>query len=252
MEYKEYGTAQPTIILFLHGGGVGGWMWDKQVRYFSHYHCIVPTLTDGVTTFSIEACAMTLAQLLTEKAQGKKVVVIGFSLGAQIAIKLMSIRPHSIDYAILNSALVIPSPLMVRMIRPMLRLTFPLIKNQTFARLQAKTLYIGADYFPQYYEDSQKITAATLTAILQENMSFTIPENFSTVTSKLLVTVGAKEKGVMKNSAKHLVQSHPNSQGVILPNIGHGISLAQPAIFNQFVADWLQTGQLPVGEVIGQ
>ncbi|MCM3358342.1 alpha/beta hydrolase [Psychrobacillus sp. MER TA 171] len=43
--YKEDGEQNEQIILFLHGGGVGGWMWDEQVQYFKgKYHCIVPDL----------------------------------------------------------------------------------------------------------------------------------------------------------------------------------------------------------------
>lgn len=54
----------------------------------------------------------------------------------------------------------------------------------------------------------------------------------------------------MKKSAQALVQSHPNAKGIILNNIGHGVSLAQPAFFNRFVDNWIKEGQLPVGTVI--
>ncbi|MEH6890050.1 alpha/beta hydrolase [Bacillus sp. JJ864] len=44
LQYKEYGNDNAPLMLLLHGGGVSGWMWDKQVQYFSRYHCIVPDL----------------------------------------------------------------------------------------------------------------------------------------------------------------------------------------------------------------
>ena len=28
--------------MFIHGGGISGWMWHKQVERFSDYHCIAP------------------------------------------------------------------------------------------------------------------------------------------------------------------------------------------------------------------
>ena len=46
MHYKEYGDKNASLMLFLHGGGVSGWMWDKQIQYFTHYHCIVPDLPE--------------------------------------------------------------------------------------------------------------------------------------------------------------------------------------------------------------
>lgn len=42
MYYKEYGAEHSKMIVFIHGGGVSGWMWDQQVAYFSQrYHCMI-------------------------------------------------------------------------------------------------------------------------------------------------------------------------------------------------------------------
>ncbi|MGE8002349.1 alpha/beta fold hydrolase [Lysinibacillus sp. NPDC093216] len=254
MHYKEYGDLHKPLILLIHGGGVGGWMWDKQVQYFSDYHCVVPELIDNeannTSDFSIEDCAKKLLSLIEEKAKNKRVIVVGFSLGAQIAIQMVNLKPQLIDSAIINSALVTPSPVAKKWIRPLIKLTFPLIKNKSFAKLQAKTLYVDQDYFEQYYEDSSKIKLDTLIKILQENMSFAIPHDFSKAQCNILVTVGEKEKGNMKKSALHLVNSNPKCQGVVLSNIGHGVSLANPEFFNRFVEEWIKDGKLPEGEVI--
>jgi len=145
---------------------------------------------------------------------------------------------------------VTPSPIAEKWIRPLIKLTFPLIKNKTFAKLQAKTLYVDQEYFEQYYEDSSKMKVDTLIKILKENMSFTIPRDFSKAQCNILVTVGEKEKGNMKKSAIRLVNSNPNSQGVVLSNIGHGVSLANPKFFNRFVEEWMKDGKLPDGDVI--
>lgn len=249
MQYKEYGHFDGPVMMFLHGGGVGGWMWEQQIQHFSKYHCVVPELVSD-HSFSIEQCAQHLVQLLEEKANGKQVIVIGFSLGAQIAIQMLSIKPSLIHFSIINSALVIPSPTTAWMIRPFLRLSFPLIKNKTFAKLQAKTLYIDDRYFDRYYHDSTKITYDALIQVLQENMTFSIPRNFHNAQGHILITVGNQEKKIMKKSAQKLVQSHPNAKGIMLNNIGHGVSLAQPAFFNRFVENWIKEGQLPVGTVI--
>ncbi|UXJ67282.1 alpha/beta fold hydrolase [Lysinibacillus fusiformis] len=249
MQYKEYGHFDGPVMMFLHGGGVGGWMWEQQIQHFSNYHCIVPELVSD-HSFSIEQCAQHLIQLLEEKANGKLIIVIGFSLGAQIAIQMLSIKPNLIHFSIINSALVIPSPTTAWMIRPFLRLSFPLIKNKTFAKLQAKTLYIDNRYFDRYYHDSSKMTYDALIQVLQENMTFSIPRNFHNAQGHILITVGNQEKKIMKKSAQVLVQSHPNAKGILLNNIGHGVSLAQPAFFNRFVENWIKEGQLPVGTVI--
>lgn len=55
-------------------------------------------------------------------------------------------------------------------------------------------------------------------------MSFRIPAGFSEATGKILVTVGEREKSVMKQSARDLVAANPRCMGVVIPLIGHGLS----------------------------
>lgn len=131
------------------------------------------------------------------------------------------------------------------MISPSIKLTYPLIKNKRFSKLQAKTLYVDQEYFQTYYKESSQMKAATLVRILEENMSFSIPRDFNKAQGKTLVTVGEKEKRVMKKSAEDIVANHSNCVGIIIPNVGHGISLANPDFFNQMIDMWLQEGALP-------
>jgi len=253
--YEEYGDKNAALMLFLHGGGVSGWMWDKQVRAFANYHCIVPDLPEQgqsreVGNFSITNSAEQLIGLIQEKAAGKQVIVIGFSLGAQVAIQLLSMAPNLIDYAIINSALVKPMKDMKKWIKPSIRLTAPLMRSRLFAKLQAKALYVSQEDFEKYYKESRDMKADTLIRILEENMSFTIPDEFSKASGKLLVTVGSSEKAVMINSAKDIVASNPNCTGVILSDMGHGISMAKPDFFNEMIEAWINRGSLPEGKVI--
>ena len=139
-------------MLLIHGGGVSGWMWDKQVQYFKHFHCIVPDLPqhgqvkDGIP-FSIRGSAEEIIKLIEEKGNGKKVSAIGFSLGSQVLIQMLSIQPDLIDFAVINSALVRPNPTLKKWIRPTVTCSFPLIKKRWFSKLQAKTLYVGRRLF---------------------------------------------------------------------------------------------------------
>lgn len=78
IRYHESGDlSASTLMLFLHGGGVSSWMWDKQIQYFSSVHCIVPDLPEHGESqngmpFSIQNSAKELIWLLEEKAKGKK------------------------------------------------------------------------------------------------------------------------------------------------------------------------------------
>jgi len=254
LHYKEYGNKNASLLLFLHGGGVSGWMWDNQIPYFSHYHCIVPDLpghggSDEDAPFSIQDSAQRLIELIEDKAAGKpkgcEVILVGFSLGAQVIVQILSLRPNLVTAAIMNSALVRPSELVRKFIQPTVRLSYPLIRNRRFSKLQSKTLYIAEANFQRYYEESCQMKPDTLVRVLEENMSFDIPAGFREAHGKLLVTVGAKEKAMMKKSAKDLVEANSNCTGVIIPEMGHGVPMAMPDFFNNLVDNWIQEGTLP-------
>ncbi|MFM9329387.1 alpha/beta fold hydrolase [Paenibacillus mesotrionivorans] len=250
LHFLECGNKDAFLLMqFIHGGGVSGWMWDQQIRYFGHYHCIVPDLhgrgrsKDG--EFSIRGSAEALLRLLDEKATGKKVVVTGFSLGSQILIQMLSLKPDAIHFAIINSALARPFPSAKYWIRPAIQLSYPLIKYRWFSKLQARSLYINGENFEAYYEESRQVQVNTLVRVLNENMSFELPGDFRMATGKILVTVGEKEKAIMKKSARDIVEANRACTGVLLPQIGHGAPLAKPGLFNEMVDNWIHERELP-------
>ncbi len=213
--YQEYGNKDALLMVFLHGGGVSSWMWDKQIQYFNHYHCVAIDLPEQgkskqMNNFSIKFSAEKVIELIENIANKKKVLVIGFSLGAQVVVQMLSMKSNLIDYAMINSALVRPFSFVKKLISPSVKLTFPLIRNKSFSKLQAKTLYVDKEYFEIYYKESSLMKSDTLVRILEENMSFEIPEDFNKAKSKILVTVGEREKAVMKKSAKDIVLSNSN------------------------------------------
>ena len=81
LHYQEYGDKNAPLIVFLHGGGVSSWMWDKQVQYFRHYHCITIDLPEQggskyTENFTIQLSAEKINELIEKIANGKKVIVV--------------------------------------------------------------------------------------------------------------------------------------------------------------------------------
>ena len=249
--YKESGNTEASLIVFLHGGGVSGWMWDKQIEYFNDYHCLVPDLFGhGLslsTEFALNDCAEEILSLILTKVRGEKVILIGFSLGAQVAIKILSMNPDLVDYSILNSALVRPIPLANKIIKPTIQVTYRLTKNRIFSKIQAKQLYIDNQMFETYYKETCNMHINNLIKILEENMSFSIPKDFCKSNSKILITVGEKEKKIMKKSVLDILEKTSSGKGIIIHKVGHGVSLVQPELFNKIVDAWINDKGLPSG-----
>ncbi|WP_438311910.1 alpha/beta fold hydrolase [Sporosarcina sp. FA9] len=253
--YQEYGDKNAPLMVFLHGGGVSSWMWDKQIQYFTNYHCVTMDLPEQgkskhMNHFSIRESAEKINELIEKIANGKKIIIIGFSLGAQVAIQMLSLNTTLIHLAVINSALVRPNAFVRKIIGPSIKLTFPLIRNRYFSKLQSKTLYVNEKYFETYYKESTQMKSDTLIRILDENMSFEIPNDFNKAQAKILVTVGEKEKAIMTKSALDIVSNNSNCIGIILPNVGHGISLMNPDFFNQMIESWIEEDALPQNAII--
>lgn len=249
LKYKEYGDKNAPLILFLHGGGVSSWMWDRQVYYFTDYHCVTIDLPEhgenrDNTLFSIADSAYQIIELLEKLSHGKSITVVGFSLGAQVLIQMLRDKPNFIDNAMINSALVRPIP-GKNCISPLIKLSFPFIKNKTLSKLQAKSLYIWDEDLEKYYHETCQMERNTLIRIINENMSFEIPEGFDKAKGKILVTVGTKERNIMKKSARDILHNNKNSTGIAISGVGHGVPLAEPDFFNQILEKWLKNEDLP-------
>ena len=69
--FKESGQKDAETIIFLHAGGISGWMWDEQLDFFHNYHCIVPDLPEhgmsaDVKPFTIDNAVELLMDIIKE------------------------------------------------------------------------------------------------------------------------------------------------------------------------------------------
>jgi len=56
-----------------------------------------------------------------------------------------------------------------------------------------------------------------------ESITFTLPDNFETVRSKLLVLIGEKENFMTTRSIKHILRNNNNCIGGVISHEGYGI-----------------------------
>src|SRR5258707_13732025 len=111
LHIAEFGPADAPSILFLHGGGVGGWSWRPQIEAFqTEYHLLVPDLPEhgqslDVAPFSMNDAAARMAELIHRRAHGGHAHVVGLSLGAQAGVALLAVAGRLVDRALLSGAL---------------------------------------------------------------------------------------------------------------------------------------------------
>ena len=137
MNYKEYGKENRDIIILLHGGGLSCWNYREEAEMLQNkFHVIIPILDghtgsdNGFTT--IEDNAKEIISFIDEKFNGSVLLIGGLSLGGQILLEILSQRGNICEYAIVESALVIPSKLTYAMIKPAFGSCYGLIRHKWF------------------------------------------------------------------------------------------------------------------------
>ena len=245
MRVIEFGQQNPEVIMLLHGGGLSWWNYRKVARLLAtQYHVILPVLdghADSDAHFTtIENNAASLISWIDAHCGGKILLLGGLSLGGQIAVEMLSQRPDLCQYALIESALVMPSKLTSALIGPTFGASYGLVKQKWFAKLQADYLGIPEALFDDYYWDTCKISKSDMIAFLKANILYTIKPGLYKTHAKVKIVAGAKEQKTIRDSAVLLHQAIPGSSMELLPGLRHGdLSINRPQCYVRMVAEWI-------------
>ncbi|ANJ27322.1 alpha/beta fold hydrolase [Agromyces aureus] len=240
MHVERVGDESGRRVLLLHGGGVAGWMWRPLRAHLGPgNHLLIPDLPGHDRSAdepyrSHERVLSSLSSVLDEDGD-RPATVIGFSLGAQLALLLAARRPDLVDRVVVISAQAKPSPA-PGLTLGLLRSTAGLARVDWFARLQAKEMFIPAELMGDYLRTSRAMTSSNLVAMVGENIRFAIPDGWSRFPGRALILAGSLEKPFMRSSAELLQRARRSSSMEIVEDAAHGIPLQHP----QFLAKRLE------------
>jgi pimeloyl-ACP methyl ester carboxylesterase len=245
----ESGELNAPALVFLHGGGVAGWMWKGQADFFKDYHVIIPDLpghgkSSDVPFISINDAASKVLAAVMDIVGNERISLVGFSLGAQLAVEIISRWPEKVDSALISSALVRPFGSGKNLLLSILKMSFGLARIKWFSRLQAGQLCIPRDMWDLYYQDSAGISKDNFVRMMEANMSYALPESFAKSDVRTLVLAGEKENRIIRDSAADMVQANRNCTGYLVLGSGHGIVLAEPDFFDEIIRSFLDNIQL--------
>ena len=244
MNVIEYEKKNKNTILLLHGGGLSWWNYREIAELLEKdYHVILPVLdghagSDNLFN-SIEDNAARLISYIDAHFDGQVTVLGGLSLGGQIALEMLSQRRDICRYALIESALVKSAKLTAALIGPAFGMSYSLIKQRWFAKMQAAYLGIPKELFEDYYRDTCAITKANMIAFLKANCTYEIKTGLAETTAKVKIVAGAKEQKSILDSAKLIYSTIPGSQMEILSDLRHGdLSINHPSQYVQMLKEW--------------
>lgn len=213
--------------LLLHGGGLGPWQWKEAAAALAtRFEIVAPALDGhpggGAPFTTIEASARRLLSLIDERYQGHVALIAGLSLGAQVLLTMLALRPDVCDAAVIESALTLPMPVTRALVGPCARLAQPLTRRRWFARWQFRSLGLPEPLFEDYCRDTRQISADSLAAMLRANAAYRADDRLTACKARLLILAGGRERPIMRRSARRLHTLIPGSELDIAPGYRHG------------------------------
>jgi len=227
MRYVEYGNQNPETVILLHGGGLSWWNYRDVAQLLSErFHVVLPILdghADSDAPFtSIEDNAARIITHIDKHFGGKVLAIGGLSLGGQIAVEMLAQRPGICNAALIESALAKPMKLTHALVGPTFGISYGLIKQKWFAKMQAAYLGIPKKLFDDYYRDTCKISKEDMIAFLKSNSAYSIKPALQDAQVKVHIVFGSKEQSSIRTSGKLLNRILPDSTLEVLPGYSHG------------------------------
>jgi len=245
--FRENGNKNSQTILFLHGGGISSRLWKNELENLTDYHCLAPDLpghgqSAHIQPFALENSVAALVELVEEQTARGKVSVVGFSVGAIIALGLLAQHPQMVERLFLSG----PTPRVGRwatrsfdlLARPLLAL----LRAEQRTRLVAASLNLTPAQIAYFRADLEQID---LPLVSQINAVVANQPVVNDSSLPALITVGEREMRPVKQRAKRVIAAFPNAQGCIVQGVGHVWSLEAPDLFQQTLRAWMVDAPLP-------
>jgi len=222
--YREAGSGEPLILL--HGNGESGEYFINQIEHFqSRYRVIAPD-TRGHGRSPRGEAPFTIAQFandLYDFMQGlgvARAAILGFSDGANIAIKFAMQHPEMVKALILNGGNLDPSG-----VKRTAQFQLPIVLGWRIASL-----------FAERSEKARRNAEMLGLMVNDPNIS---PSELAKLTMPTLVVCGTKDM-IKESHTRMIAENIPNARLVILPG-DHFVANRHPAEFNQVVDDFLES-----------
>ena len=219
--YQEKGSGEP--FLFLHGNGEDSSYFRHQIEYFSVRYRVMALDTRGHgrsprggAPFTIEQFSCDLYEFMREHGVSRA-VLLGFSDGANIAMKFAMKHPEMVRALILNGG----------------NLDAKGVKRTT--QLPIEIGYRIASHFAEKSPDAKK--NAELLGLMVNDPNIR-PEELAKIMAPTLVICGSRD--MIKESHTREIAANVSGAKLVILKGNHFIANKCPAEFNRAIDEFLE------------
>jgi pimeloyl-ACP methyl ester carboxylesterase len=251
LAFREDGSrGQPTIV-FVHGVGNTGAMWNELVAALPHYHCLAPDLPGhGRSGFvrwqSRSDTARRVAALIERRATGGRAHVVGLSLGGSIALELLGARPDLLDRVIVDGCGALPS-LVIQPMKLGVAAISPFLRFGVVARAIGQVFGISrGPGLDEFVAQLQAADARSFRRAFADANEARITPALLAAPCPTLLVAGERELRHVRQSNRVLAERMPAAEARMVPGVGHGWGAVQlPDVHRRMVEAWLMRTPLP-------
>lgn len=247
IHFDEYGDRHNPTILLLHGATAVD-TFTQQYQALHNYHLVVPHLYGAGESVTVPYEPNKLIKeiiALIQSLNKPQIIVMGHSIGAQLAVMLVSKHPELFSRAVFLSAWVIPNEKSIRMYCKTAPLTVKLLRYKWIVNMQAKYWNYTkkqAQYMADY---AQKLTVENYQAFFKQTLNIKDFPQFYDVKIPMLAICGQRESKDIKNSLALLAQ-HPCCETIVLSKAGHDFPMRCAAELNPILERFLAINKVVV------
>ncbi|HVP15810.1 MAG TPA: alpha/beta fold hydrolase [candidate division Zixibacteria bacterium] len=257
LAYYVYGEGEPTLVFVVAWIGSAE-LWIPQVDYFSQKFKMVTIDMRGAgesdkpaDNYTIDLHVEDLNSII-EELQEKNIVLIGESMGAQIAIKYVTTHPGKVSKLVLigGTPKIIASgdfpdgfPLEVsqrlltlfqesysRGLRTFIKFVFP----------EAGTEYLRESAFAVCQKTTKEIAINCFSNFLKEDLRPLLGK----IDIPTLIIHGENDRLILLEAAKYMHENIPGSKMYVFKDKGHAPSITAADKFNKILEEFIKTGKL--------
>lgn len=236
MKTEEYGKGNEKIIVMLHGANFVH-SFGRQYPLSDKYHIIVPHIMGfGDNTekvFQTDECIEELADYI--KSLGKKVMLVGFSLGAQLGFKLVSEHEELFESAILVSPWLIKEEPFLSKIAELNIKQLKQLKNKLMCGFVGMMNGLPSEQRKEFVSQMQNVKEETIHNIVYNGITIDSVPEFANVTIPVIALAGGKEQKEVCDGIRKMAEINPHCRYEIWDKAGHNIPPLFAKRFNELI-----------------
>lgn len=224
--YDEYGSEHTETLFLLHGNGSSAKYFKRQIaEYISHFHVIaIDTRGHGRSNNvkkSIEILDIVSdIECLRVKLNLKHISILGYSDGANIAVKYATLYPNRVIQMVLNA------PNLSK--KGIYQILWWL---DSIAQFITKVLAPISHYAERRHKQLH---------VMSEPLNIS-RKDLLLINSRTLLVIGSFDL-VKRRHIERIAELIPNSEVMIIPRHSHFITYTNPKKFSQLVMPYLIKG----------